>query len=48
MNKPDSRIIKRACKQMKIDPEECIYIGDGSNAELREHGSRDAPGVDSG
>ena len=35
MNKPDPRIYKEACKLMKVDPEECIYIGDGSSAELR-------------
>ena len=35
MIKPDPRIYKEACKQMKIPPEECIYIGDGSSAELR-------------
>lgn len=35
ISKPDPRIYKEACKQMKIDAEECIYIGDGSSAELR-------------
>ncbi len=35
LNKPDPRIYKEACKQMKVAPEECIYIGDGSSAELR-------------
>lgn len=35
INKPDPRIYKEACKQMKVTPEECIYIGDGSSSELR-------------
>lgn len=35
MNKPDPRIYKEACKQIKVASEECLYIGDGSSAELR-------------
>lgn len=35
INKPDPRIYKEACKQMKLAPEECLYIGNGSNAGLR-------------
>ncbi len=35
IKKPDPRIYKENCKQMKVAPEECIYIGDGSSAELR-------------
>ncbi len=35
INKPDPRIYKEACKLMKVAAEECIYIGDGSSAELR-------------
>jgi len=35
INKPDPRIYREACKQMKVTSEECIYIGDGSSAELR-------------
>lgn len=35
IKKPDPRIYKEACKQIKVPAEECIYIGDGSSAELR-------------
>lgn len=35
LNKPDPRIYKEACKQLQVGPGECIYIGDGSSAELR-------------
>jgi len=34
IKKPDPRIYHLACKKLKVKPENCIYIGDGSSREL--------------
>jgi putative hydrolase of the HAD superfamily len=37
--KPDRRIYERACGELGVEPEECLFVGDGANDELR--GARD-------
>ncbi len=32
--KPDPRIYKMATDQLRVNPEECLYVGDGSSNEL--------------
>lgn len=32
--KPDKRIYQMACKQLRVRPEGCLYVGDGSDNEL--------------
>jgi putative hydrolase of the HAD superfamily len=32
--KPDPRIYRAACEQLKVDPRECLYVGDGGSREL--------------
>ncbi len=32
--KPDSRIYLRACERLGVEPQDCVYVGDGSNQEL--------------
>ncbi|GAH54402.1 unnamed protein product, partial [marine sediment metagenome] len=34
MKKPDPQIYLEAIKQLQVKPQECLYIGDGSNQEL--------------
>ncbi|MHA2282799.1 MAG: HAD family hydrolase [Promethearchaeota archaeon] len=34
MKKPDPQIYKLACEQMGVEPNECLYIGDGDSNEL--------------
>ncbi|UCE75458.1 MAG: HAD family hydrolase [Methanomassiliicoccales archaeon] len=34
MKKPDPQIYQMACKRLGVDPQYCLYIGDGSNREL--------------
>jgi putative hydrolase of the HAD superfamily len=34
MKKPDPRIYRLACERLHVAPEECLYIGDGSDREL--------------
>ncbi len=34
MKKPSSAIYQRTCQRMEIEPQECIYVGDGSSQEL--------------
>ena len=40
MKKPDPRIYRLATERMKMEPQDCIYIGDGSSHELT--GAREA------
>jgi putative hydrolase of the HAD superfamily len=35
VNKPDPRIYEIACARLSVGPTECLYVGDGSNDELR-------------
>ena len=32
--KPDPQIYRLACEKLEVSPEECLFIGDGSNQEL--------------
>jgi len=34
IKKPSSGIYQRTCQRLGIDPQECIYVGDGSSQEL--------------
>jgi len=34
MKKPDPRIYRLATTQLAVEPENCLYIGDGSSKEL--------------
>ena len=34
MNKPDPRIYRLATGQLAVEPQECLYVGDGANQEL--------------
>jgi putative hydrolase of the HAD superfamily len=34
MKKPDPRIYQLACKQLGVEPDRCLYVGDGSSREL--------------
>jgi putative hydrolase of the HAD superfamily len=34
LRKPDPRIYHLACEQLRIEPEEAIFVGDGANDEL--------------
>ncbi len=34
IKKPDSKIYKLACKQLDVEPQNCLYIGDGDSHEL--------------
>ena len=34
LKKPDIRIYQIACRRMKVEPGQCIYVGDGSSYEL--------------
>lgn len=34
IKKPSSAIYQRTCQRLQIDPQECIYVGDGSSQEL--------------
>ena len=34
LKKPDPRIYREACRQLGVNPAECLYIGDGSSREL--------------
>ena len=33
--KPDRRIYERAVAELRVDPSECLFVGDGANDELR-------------
>ncbi|HEY94165.1 MAG TPA: HAD family hydrolase, partial [Dehalococcoidia bacterium] len=32
--KPDPRIYHIACDQLSLEPEECLFVGDGDSSEL--------------
>jgi putative hydrolase of the HAD superfamily len=34
LSKPDPRIYRLACENLGVEPEECIFVGDGANDEL--------------
>ncbi len=34
MKKPDLQIYNLACEQLGVEPNECLYIGDGDSNEL--------------
>lgn len=34
IKKPDIRIYQFACKNLNVEPNQCIYVGDGSSCEL--------------
>ena len=34
MKKPDPQIYYLACEQLGVEPNECLYIGDGDSDEL--------------
>ena len=34
VKKPSHRIYEIACERLKVEPQECIYVGDGSSEEL--------------
>ena len=34
IKKPSSSIYQRICQRLEIEPQECIYVGDGSSQEL--------------
>ena len=34
LRKPDPRIYELACKQLGVEPEEAVFVGDGANDEL--------------
>ena len=34
VKKPSRRIYEIACKRLRVQPQECVYVGDGSGEEL--------------
>jgi putative hydrolase of the HAD superfamily len=34
MKKPDPRIYDLVCRQLGVEPDRCLYVGDGSSREL--------------
>lgn len=34
LTKPDPAIYGRACERLRVDPTECVYVGDGAQGEL--------------
>jgi putative hydrolase of the HAD superfamily len=34
LSKPDPRIYRLACERLGVEPEECLFVGDGANDEL--------------
>jgi putative hydrolase of the HAD superfamily len=34
LSKPDPRIYRLACERLEVEPEECLFVGDGANDEL--------------
>jgi putative hydrolase of the HAD superfamily len=34
LSKPDPRIYRLACERLDVQPEECLFVGDGANDEL--------------
>jgi putative hydrolase of the HAD superfamily len=34
LRKPDPRIYELACERLEVEPDECLFVGDGANDEL--------------
>jgi putative hydrolase of the HAD superfamily len=34
LKKPDPRIFRLVCERLRVEPEDCLYVGDGSSNEL--------------
>ncbi len=34
LRKPDAEIYRRACRELGVEPAECMFVGDGANDEL--------------
>ena len=34
LTKPDPAIYLRACERLRVDPQDCVYVGDGAHGEL--------------
>ena len=34
LRKPDPRIYRLACERLEVEPQECLFVGDGANDEL--------------
>jgi putative hydrolase of the HAD superfamily len=34
ISKPDPRIYEIACERLGVEPDECLFVGDGANDEL--------------
>ena len=34
LSKPDPRIYQLACERLEVEPDECMFVGDGANDEL--------------
>ena len=34
LSKPDPRIYELACQRLEVEPNECVFVGDGANDEL--------------
>jgi putative hydrolase of the HAD superfamily len=34
LSKPDPRIYRLACERLEVEPDECLFVGDGANDEL--------------
>ncbi len=34
LRKPDARIYLRACERLGVEPQDCLYVGDGADGEL--------------
>jgi len=34
VSKPDPRIYEIACERLGVEPDECLFVGDGANDEL--------------
>jgi putative hydrolase of the HAD superfamily len=34
LSKPDPRIYELACERLEVEPDECLFVGDGANDEL--------------
>ena len=34
LRKPDPAIYQLACERLGVEPEECLFVGDGANDEL--------------
>jgi len=34
LSKPDPRIYQLACERLEVEPNDCMFVGDGANDEL--------------